>query len=123
MTRHEITGKRSLEFSRWIRENLPNSHTGFLVYNIDYVLFDKRYKKVMFLEEKTHGARVRFPQSEVIRYIDTWMRRGVGDGWKYIGYFTVVFENESPSDGRIWLDGEEITEDVLRDILSMRRYP
>ena len=38
MTKPEITGKRDLTFSRWIRNNLPDSQDGFLVTDLDFLL-------------------------------------------------------------------------------------
>lgn len=121
MTRQEQTNHRSLAFSKWIRANLPDSRTKFYVYDVDYVILDWARKKVMLLEEKTHGAGVRYPQNKVIKLIDSWMRNGVNNGWEYKGYYTIVFENTSPMDGRIWFDDVEVNEDVLIDILSLGR--
>jgi len=122
MTRAERTNHRSLAFSKWIRANLPDSETGFLVFDVDFVLVDKAHKKVMLLEEKTHNATVSPAQQEFMELMDSWLRKGVNNGWKYEGYYTVVFENTSPADGRIIFDGIEVNEDILIDILSLGRW-
>jgi len=55
MTRKEITGKRSLEFSGWVRENLPKSKTGFMITNQDWIFWNYNTKKLMLVEEKTRN--------------------------------------------------------------------
>ena len=45
MTRQENTGIRDLTFSGWVRENLPNSATGFMVTDIDFYMYNYKTKK------------------------------------------------------------------------------
>ena len=123
MTRQEITGWRNKDFSQWIRKNLPDSMTGFYVQDIDFILIDFRRKRVMLLEEKTHSRAISPAQENVMALIDRWLKNGVDNGWKYIGYYSIVFENTSPENGRIWFDGVEVDEDTLIQILSMGRFP
>ena len=47
MTRKEQTGIRDLTFSRWVREKLPDSNTGFMVSDIDFFMYNYKTKKCM----------------------------------------------------------------------------
>ena len=45
MTRKEVTNFRCLDFSKWVRENLPDSSTGFSASDLDFVLWNWKTKK------------------------------------------------------------------------------
>lgn len=44
--------------SDWIREKLPDSANGFMVSDIDFVLFNYKTKKIIFIECKTHNKQI-----------------------------------------------------------------
>jgi len=120
MTRREVTGYRDLTFSQWIRDNLPNSSTGFWVTDFDFILYDVANKRFMLLEVKQHNANIRPFQRNIFKHLDRWLRQGVDEGWQYLGFHAIRFENNSFDDGRCWLDGKQVTEEELKAFLSMR---
>ncbi len=69
MTRKEQTGIRDLTFSQWIRENLPDSNTGFMVSDIDFYIYNYKLKRCMLLEVKTHKAELKFWQKICMNYL------------------------------------------------------
>jgi hypothetical protein len=122
MTRQEQTNKRSLAFSGWIRNKLPDSATGFCVTNQDWVLWNWKERKLMFVEEKTHTGELAPWFKRLIREVlDPAIKKYAEDNEiDYRGYHLLRFENEDPTDGKIFLDYREITEDELIDFLSMK---
>ena len=119
MTRQEITNTRDLTFSNWIRERLPDSNTGFLVSDLDFIFENYKTKKVMFLEVKTRGADLRYWQTKLFNNLDRWIRNGIDDGWIYLGFHTVQFENTFFNDGKCYLEGKETTEQELINIFYL----
>jgi len=119
MTRKEITGIRDLTFSRWIRKKLPDSSTGYSVSDLDFVLWNWKTKKVMMLEIKTRSDLPRKGQKYMWKNINNWMRKGVDDGWKYLGFNLIVFEKTDFLDGKCYLNNKEITEKELINFLSL----
>ncbi len=120
MTRQEVTGERSLEFSRWIRSELPDSQTGYLVTNLDWIFYNYKSKIILMIEEKTHGAKVREWQSRLFNEIiapalSDWCSK---HNFIWLGFHSIVFENTNPKDGKIYWDDELISEDTLRERLS-----
>lgn len=120
MTKQEKTNNRSLKFSKWIREYLPDSKTGFCVGNQDWIFFDYKNNKLMFCEEKTHMAKIstwfRLLIKNIIHpaLLDYCKKKQID----YRGYHLIQFEQESPDDGKIYLDYREINKQELIDFLS-----
>ena len=119
MTRVEITGRRCLTFSQWIREKLPDSSTGFSASDLDFILWNWKTKKVMMLEIKTRNCEPRIGQKMMWQNLNKWMRRGIDDGWTYLGFNLIVFEKKDFDDGKCYLNNEEITEEKLITLLSL----
>jgi hypothetical protein len=127
MTKEEMTGKRSLAFSGWIRKNLPDSSTGFCAGNQDWLFWNWKTRKLLLAEEKTHDAMIS-------KWFYLWIKNVLDPALKewcpknnveYYGYYLIVFEHDDPSNGKIHLgkicDGsmEEVTEEQLIKFLSM----
>jgi len=119
MTRKEVTGSRDLTFSQWIRENLPDSESGFAVSDLDFVLWNWRSNKLMLLEIKTRGAKPKRFQKMQWARINSWINKGIQSDWVYLGFHLIVFENTSFEDGKCFLDNKEISEPELIDFLSL----
>lgn len=119
MTKPEITGKRSLQFSDWIRKNLPDSSTGFAVTDIDFVLWNYKTKRMMILEIKLRKAVASYSQWSFYRLLNRWLKQSVDDGWTYLGINLIQFEKLDFSDGKCYLNYKEITEPELIKFLSM----
>lgn len=120
MTRQENTFERSLEFSGWIRQNCNDAGTGFTVFNLDFVFWDFRRRRLILIEEKTHGTH----ETQCAPYVRRFMREVMEPALRdycatltpaitFIGFHTLVFENTSPDDGRMWLNGREINAEFL----------
>jgi hypothetical protein len=119
MTRKELTGTRNLNFSGWIREKLPDSATGFSVSDLDFILWNWKHKKVMFLEIKTRNSRPRPNQKEMWRNLNRWVSKGIDEDWSYLGFHLITFEKTFFDDGKCFLNYNEINEENLIKFLSL----
>lgn len=118
-TRKEITGIRDLTFNNWIRNNLPDSNTGFSASDLDFILWNWKTKKVIMLELKSRNSYPRKGQKMMWHKINNWMIKGVDDDWTYLGFHLIVFENTSFEDGKCFLNNKEISEIELINFLSL----
>lgn len=127
-TRKEITNTRDLQFSSWIRENMPDSYaTGYRVTDLDFILYDVRQKQFMLVEAKTRNAPIRKQQRLIFHLIHYCIktvfeldREGtLLDGWTYCGFHLVTFTNTNFSDGFVKFDNKVKTENELKQILSL----
>jgi len=118
MTKPEITGVRDLQFSKWIREKLPDSKTGFVVSDLDWIICNYKTKYLMLLEVKTRNKRLPEWQNRLFRNIDRWLKIGIDDDWIYLGYHTLTFTNIFFDDSDVFFDSRKVTEDELISILS-----
>ena len=102
--------KEATEFSEWLRNQREiDSSLGFVASDIDYMWRNYRNNQWMLIEEKRRGVQVKFPQTETIKIIHNACKSDIN----YKGFHVIVFENTSPDDGRIYLDGIEIDRDKL----------
>lgn len=107
------------KFNLWVREKLPDSFTGFCASDLDLILWNFNTKKVMLLEVKTRNQKIKAYQRNMWRKLNKWLICGIrGDGWEYLGFHLVTFENLSFEDGRCYLDKSEVTEAELIEFLS-----
>jgi hypothetical protein len=122
MTKPEKLGFRSLTFSKWCRNKLPNSTTGFSITDLDFILFNWKSKRFMIVETKCRMANVSFNQREIFSSIHKWIKSGIQSDsteWDYRGFNLVQFENTSFDDGKCFLNKIEISERKLIEFLSM----
>jgi hypothetical protein len=117
MTRQEITNTRDLRFSSWIRYCLPDSDTGFIVSDIDFFLYNYKTKKCAIVEVKTRNASLKF-QKNMYAFLSRWIKKGIDDGWEYRGFYFIRFENTFFSDGKVFLNDIESTEEEIIKELS-----
>jgi hypothetical protein len=121
MTKPELTGTRDLQFSGWIRKNLPDSRTeNFIATDVDFFLYNWKTKNILILEVKTHNAELKYWQKEFYKNLDKWIKMGIDVDWTYHGVKILKFENTFFDDGKCFLDGVEITEEELIKILSLK---
>lgn len=123
MTRREQTGERNLDFSEWVRVNLPDSYEGFLVSDLDFVLMDEATKKFALVEVKMFGGpkRKTFWQKRMFGRLDKWLKIGVmsDPGWTYLGFHWITVSNTTPDNSRrIVLNDKEVTREELIEKLS-----
>jgi hypothetical protein len=121
MTRPEITGTRSLVFSQWVREKLPDSQTGFCVSDLDFILWNWKTKQVMLLEIKTYNTEIKTFQRMMWKCLDNWIAKGIDENWIYHGFHLIKFEASDFNDGKCFLDNKEIKEDDLIRFLSFEQ--
>ena|SRR3990167_2881282 len=120
MTRKELTGVRELKMSSWIREKLPDSSEGFMVSDLDFILYNYKEKMCMLLEVKTRNTDLKEWQKRLLENVARWIEKGIDNGWMFGGYHVVTFENTFFDDGKCWYDSREVSEGELTEILSMR---
>jgi hypothetical protein len=105
----------STEFGNWLRvQDEIDSKRGFVATNVDYIWKNYKTGKWMIIEEKRYKAEVKFYQRKIFDTLDAVSQNDP----HYKGMFILVFENASPDDGRIWLDGKEITKTDLIKFLQ-----
>jgi len=120
MTRQELTGTRDLEVSSWIRKNLPDSKTGFMVTDLDFILYNYKSKKLMLVEVKTRKAKMKTWQQNIFTMLDKIIKKGAADiGVKYYGFHCIRFEGTFFNNGRCMFDDKLISETELIKTLSM----
>ena len=120
MTRPEITGKRDIDFSRWVRKNLPDSSSGFLVSDIDFYIFNYKTKNHALVEIKTYTGQLKEWQRKMYERLGRWIKEGSEkEGWNFKGFFLIKFEKKDFTEGKVYLNGIESTEEEIRRILSL----
>lgn len=123
MTRQEVTGVRSLDFSKWVRSSLPDSSTGFSASDLDFILWNWKTKRFMFLEIKTRRSFCRKGQQTMFSLLNLWMNECMDNNlmqeWHYLGFHLIQFENTNFEDGKCYFNFREITESDLITTLSL----
>jgi hypothetical protein len=119
MTKKEITGYRDLTFSGWVRENLPDSSTGYMASDLDFIFWNYKTKKVMFIEIKTRGCNIKTWQKNMWYNLNKWIIKGIDKDWQYLGFYLIQFEKTNFNDGKCFLNGKEINEQELMNFLSL----
>jgi len=117
----------STEFGLWIREFGPDSkRDGLDLENLDYVLFNYYTGDLALVEEKRYGGKPTIAQWDTLGIVDQLLKYGSDlkrpvktlRGWrsiKYHGLYLLRFENTTPDDGWVELNGERISkDDVIR---------
>jgi len=118
MTRKECTNIRDLTFSNWVRENLPDSSTGFLASDLDFILQNYKTKKIMLLEIKTRGTDLKSWQKNLFRNMHNWIVKGITKDWEYLGFHVIMFENTNFNDGKVFFDYKQSSQETIKKILS-----
>lgn len=111
----ERRDSHSTEFGLWLRQQGGiDSSLGYIASNIDYVWLNYRTGEWMMLEEKRHGSDVKQFQRDIFAKVD----KACQCDSSYQGFHTLVFENTSPDDGQMWLDGDAINATELLEFLQ-----
>lgn len=121
MTRLESTGIRELNMSGWVRCNLPDSSTGLLVTDLDFIIFNYKKRRLMLLEVKTRNSKMKTWQSIIFSQLEKWIKKGIDQDWDFRGFHVVTFENTLFHDGKCYLDGKESTESEIRQFLGLEK--
>ena len=117
-----MTSKRrdehSTEFGLWLREQPEiDSALGYIATNIDYHWMNYKTGQWLLIEEKRHRRLPGWVQVEQYKIMDAAARSDA----QYHGFHVLVFENTSPDDGEIWLDGRYISTADLFDFLGFSK--
>jgi len=118
MTRTEFTGQRDLTFSGWIRKELPDSSLGFMVTDLDFILYNWNTKKVILLEVKTRNKQLTVWQNNIFQNLSKWINKGIDKDWTFLGFKIIRFENTFFNDGKCYLNNKEISEQELKIFLG-----
>jgi hypothetical protein len=126
MTKQETHGIRSNRLSNWIRQNCPDSSTGFQAYDLDFILLNYKTKEVQILEEKLRNANPSFSQRMMLKKLNSWISAGIKqdeEGWTYHGCHLVQFSKEGPEDGsEIRINHKLTTLEQLKKFLSFEIF-
>jgi len=98
--------EHSTEFGLWLREQPEiRSALGYVATNVDYMWRNYKTGEWMLLEEKRYGGQPRRWQKRSFKILDECAQ----SDHRYRGFHILIFEATNPEDGRMWLDGQEIT--------------
>lgn len=103
-----------LKFSDWIRENLPSSEDGFMVSDVDFILYNYKTKRMMFIEQKQFGSEVKEWQKKLFTILNDAMKNLPESRLEYKGFHLITFEQTDCKDGKIFYDYQEVSENDLR---------
>ena len=108
----------STEFGLWLREQPEiDSALGYIATNIDFMWRNYKSKLWMLIEEKRYMSKVKRWQMQMFKLIDFFCSADKN----YRGFYILTFENSNPDDGKIYLDGNEITRQELLDFLRFTK--
>jgi len=108
---------KSTEFGIWLRQQKDiDSSLGFVATNIDYLWRNYKTGSWMLIEEKRYGALIKPYQENMFKIINSACKNDPN----YKGFHILKFINTSPDNGKIILDGNEITKDQLLSFLQFR---
>lgn len=116
----QARSKGFTEFSDWLRrQEIIASQCGFIATNIDYWWGNYKTGDFMFIEEKRHMKPVPDWQADVFKKIDL----DCSGNKKYRGFHLIQFEQASPEDGNIYIDGAVTTIENLLKFLRFEEAP
>lgn len=124
-TKREITGKRDLTFSGWIRDNLPDSSTGYMVSDGDFIIYDYKNKHIALIEQTNYGQEMPDWQKCMYQDLSNWIEAGIaakGDNWKFEGWYNIKFQKKCFDDGWCSVNGKLMTEDEVKNLFSFNGY-
>ena len=108
----------STEFCLWLREQPEiDSKLGYVATNIDYLWRNYNTGRWMLLEEKRYGRKPKYYQQQLFDLLN-WCAKHHP---LFMGFYMLIFENTSPDDGTISLNGKEVTKDELIKFLRMAK--
>jgi hypothetical protein len=101
-------------FSDFMYKFRVEANNGFTFVDIDTILRNYTKQTFALLEVKCKQAPLSYAQGKIFNEIDAALRRGMGDGWQYLGFYILQFENTSFDDGKAWINGTEISGDEFK---------
>jgi hypothetical protein len=118
VTTRQRRDKSGTEFGDWIRQQHEiDSSLGYLATNIDYMWHNYKTGKWLYIEEKRYNAKPKFWQAKMFKT----MHDTATNDPMYQGFHLLVFEQTSPDDGYIKLNGKVITREDLIEFLRFEK--
>ncbi len=108
------TGASLDHFSEFMYRFRVEANDGFTFIDIDTILRNYQRKTFALLEVKTKQAPLSTAQTHIFNELDGALKRGVGDGWTYLGFYILSFEKTSFEDGKAFLNDTEVSEDEFK---------
>ena len=107
----------STEFGLWLREQSSlDSSLGYVATNLDYIWYNYKTGEWMLIEEKRHKGEIKLYQRQIFGRIDKLCQADSS----YKGFHQITFENTSPENGQIWIDGNLVSKTELLDFLRFK---
>ena len=128
MTREHQGYGEPTPFSDWLRglpEPLDSSRISNQ--NLDYIWHDYRTNQLLTIEEKRHRGASRPAQTDTHGVVAQMLRAASGmtvttlrgdRPVSYLGHYVIRFELTTPDDGKMWINGNELSADVLVALLG-----
>lgn len=108
-----------LKFNDWMREKCPDSNTGFICTDLDFLISHFKKKKFMLLEVKTNMGKLSDSQRQTYVWLHKTINHSRNKEYEYCGIHLIQFEKFCFDDGKCFLDRKEISESDLVLFLSM----
>lgn len=106
------------KWQSWLRrQSAISSQAGFVASDVDLVWSNYKTGQWLILEVKCRKAQMRPFQRYLLGRLASLCKADP----LFCGFHTLIFEGETPQDGRIWLDGKQIDERELIEFLEFRR--
>ena len=132
MTRSHNGHQEATPFSHWLRQlPTPLDSRNVSNQNLDYVWHDYRRNYLLTIEEKRFGGTATSAQQDTHGVIAQMLANSNGlhvhtaRGVRpvtYFGHYLVRFQNTTPEDGNMWINGIESTKTDLLEILAFRHW-
>jgi hypothetical protein len=110
MTKQRVDN-HSTEFGLWLRvqPEIDSKKEGYVTSNVDYVWSDYRSGKWMLIEEKRYNSWPKPWQRKTFKLLHDVSQHDPN----YKGFHLIIFEQTSPEDGKMWIDGRTVTKEDL----------
>lgn len=106
--------KHSTEFGLWLREQeCIDSSKGYIATNLDYIWGNYKTGEWLLIEEKRYNKCMTRTQTEQFKTLHDAAANDVN----YKGFYLIVFENTSPDDGYVKINGEIVSSSDLVSFL------
>lgn len=108
------------DIDTWIRQQMPDSKTGFIASDIDMIFANYKTRRYCLIEFKCRMQAPGYSQKALLNEIHTQLRAAprTANFWKYCGLYLIQFEADRFNNGKVYLNGIETTETGLIDFFN-----